>query len=554
MVFLKSIFFYFLAIRINLLKNLKKIYFSTNKYKVSLITKRPQKIDFFPNTFHFSCFTNYENFSFKVRDVSSENFWDQTKNKKDENKLNEFLWLNLIDRKTDNAIIRKILTIWIEKNQKINTRAWKTSVTCKRVLSWMFNANLVINSTNKSFQNIFFESMVIQINHLKLNYKFEKSPEKKIEIISAIIISGLFFKEFFENFNFGVKELEKIKNNFFDIDGFPLTRNPYDLLIFCKHFILIKECTKDAQKYVPDFLDEIIEKNLSCLKKITTPDKKIPLFNGSIESNLNDFYNYIDKLNIKSKLLKKNVGCLEILKNKKEFILFDVGEPPNKSLSKNYQSGPLSFEYYNEKEKIITNCGFGLNISPKAAFLSRLTSAQSTLCLNDTSIVKFERNKILNSAFGTSINGTFKIFEKGHHETDEEITSYASHNAYVQKFGYIHKRTICVKKNNSDVVGYDDLIHKKNNSKVNYVIRFHLNPGLDASLTIGGKSVLIKLKKNKSILFLCDQGIISVEKSIYLGGTKILNNLCISLSGSVNSENKTINWRIKKKIDEVREN
>ena len=46
-------------------------------------------------------------------------------------------------------------------------------------------------------------------------------------------------------------------------------------------------------------------------------------------------------------------------------IYLDVGGPPNKSFSKNYQSGPLSFEYFLDGMKIITNCGFGNNISSK---------------------------------------------------------------------------------------------------------------------------------------------------------------------------------------------
>ena len=59
--------------------------------------------------------------------------------------------------------------------------------------------------------------------------------------------------------------------HFFDDKGFPLTRNPCDLLNYTKYFLLIKEVIKDAQKYVPDNLENIIEKNLECLKQITTP-------------------------------------------------------------------------------------------------------------------------------------------------------------------------------------------------------------------------------------------------------------------------------------------
>ena len=126
----------------------------------------------------------------------------------------------------------------------------------------------MLNSTNKDFQDLLLDSIIKQINHLKLNYRFEIRTEKKIEILSAILMSGLVFEEYSDNFEFGLRELKKIKEFFFDKEGFPLTRNPNDLIIFSKYFVLIRECMKDAQKYIPEFLNEITDKNLSCLKKL----------------------------------------------------------------------------------------------------------------------------------------------------------------------------------------------------------------------------------------------------------------------------------------------
>ena len=39
-------------------------------------------------------------------------------------------------------------------------------------------------------------------------------------------------KEYEENFNIGIKELETLVKVFFDNDGFPLSRNPNDLVFF----------------------------------------------------------------------------------------------------------------------------------------------------------------------------------------------------------------------------------------------------------------------------------------------------------------------------------
>ena len=67
-------------------------------------------------------------------------------------------------------------------------------------------------------------------------------------------------------------------------------------------------------------------------------------------------------------------------------------------------------EYFLDNIKIISNSGFGCNISNKAVLFSRLTACQSTLTLNDTSVSKFERNKLINKVFGNSIKDSFKTY------------------------------------------------------------------------------------------------------------------------------------------------
>ena len=97
-------------------------------------------------------------------------------------------------------------------------------------------------------------------------------------MITTLILSGLVFKEYEENYVYSLKELEKLIETFFDDKGFPLTRSPNDLLNYAKYFLLIKEVIKDAQKYVPDTLENILEKSLECLKQLTTPANSLPLF------------------------------------------------------------------------------------------------------------------------------------------------------------------------------------------------------------------------------------------------------------------------------------
>ena len=173
-----------------------------------------------------------------------------------------------------------------------------------------------------------------------------------------------------------------------------------------------------------------------------------------------------------SEAKKKNIGDIRgglfKFKHKNHVIFFDVGPPPKKKFSKSYQSGPLSFEYYLDGKKIITNCGFGSNISAKAELLSRLTSAQSTLTINDTSVTKFERNKLINNIFGNSIKNSFKVSNVDYIDDTNQIKLIASHDGYEKNFGCIHKRQIIINKKTNNLIGCDELIKKKD-GKLNYI-------------------------------------------------------------------------------------
>ena len=544
---LKSKYFYFLAIKIELIKYFKKLYFTTNFYNKSLKSEIPNQFYFFPNPLLLSTFINYKNFSFKIANYRNF-FWDKINNKKNL-AVNSFLWLSLIDRKNDVTVIQKIIKDWIVKNNKYTTKIWDNENISQRIVSWILNADIILKNTNKVFRELFLQSIIMQINHLKKNIRFENNKIKKLEIISAVLLSGLVFKEYNENLEMGMRELEKLIEDYYDANGFPKNRNINDLIISAKYLILIKECCKDAQEYIPDYLDDILEKNINCLFAFKTVSGINPLFNGATENKMNEFFLFINNLKYKKKKKHNCVAGLEIIKNKKLLIYMDVGTPPKKDYSETYQSGPLSIEFFYNNEKIITNCGYGKQISKRAELISRLTSAQSTLTLNDSSVVKFEKNKFINKAFGISIKDTFGISEIQREENDLFINFSAKHNAYETRFGYHFKRSLKINKKDDSIIGQDTLIKiKENVEKSYYNIRFHLYPGISAVQTIGGNSILIQINKNFSLIFVSKSENLSLEKSIFMGRNQIVNNFCITISGNIKNENKTIKWEIKKNI------
>ena len=542
---LKSVYFYLIACQITLIKFFKRIYFSSKNYNKSLESKTPQQVYYSPNPFLLSIITSYNGHSFKINDIDPNIFWLDNK-RKDEEQMHSFLWLSLIDRKTDHIKIKKIIYIWMLKNLKYKKKTWETSTLSTRIISWILNVDIILNNSTFDFRKNFLNCIINQTNHLKRNIRFESNLKKKIEILTAIILTGLVFKEYEENFNIGIKELEALIKDFFDINGFPLSRNPNDLMFFSKYLIFCKELIKDSQRYVPEFLQDTIDKNLNCINYIKTPNGQLPLFNGASVGNLNQIEKYLDTF--KSNNKNNNLGGLYKIKHKNHFLIIDTEKPPKKKFSKSYQSGPLSFEYFLDGIKIITNSGFGNQISKRAETLSRLTACQSTLSINDTSVTKFEKNEMINKVFGNSIKDTFKSFNFSFKNENGLIGCSSSNNGYEKKFGCTHKREIYVDREKNCLKGIDHIFKVKDGYPIRYSFRFHINPELSVVKTMSGNSALIQISKNKSLIFTVSEEKLEIEKSIFLGGKKIIDNACITISGNLVNKNKTFNWEIKKNI------
>ena len=79
---IKHVYFYLIAIQITFIKFLKKIYFSSNNYNKSLVSKTPQQAHFNPNPFLLSIITAYKKKTFKISEVDPNLFWIEDKKKR----------------------------------------------------------------------------------------------------------------------------------------------------------------------------------------------------------------------------------------------------------------------------------------------------------------------------------------------------------------------------------------------------------------------------------------------------------------------------------------
>jgi len=546
---LKSIKLYFFSILKLFFLNSKNYYYKSSFYNKKLITFIPDRIFYNPSSFLSASLTSISNDFYKITDTSVDILWKtDNKEKRKFESLHSFLWLAKLDRKKSKNITKDIIKSWIKKFYNFNPQTWKMEIAAKRIIAWVSNTDITLDGSNKLYKENFFLSLVKQSNFLLKNLNSITYGSNKIICCSAIILSGLIFKENSLNYKIGIKELEKIIKNYFDQNGFPKSRNPEEVFICMKYLILIREWFREAQKPIPEFLNEIIHKCGNCYAMLSCSNKQFPLFNGATEINHEDYDSFLKTL--KYKFVNKNYELADLIKIKKKKLEFfiDCGNPPSSNFSKYYQAGCLAFELNSNKQKVICNSGYGKYFSRKLASLSRSTAAHSTLYINDTSSCIFQKNEAINKIYGNSLLEKLKVINKNYTENKDYYSIVASHNGYEKKFGYIHTRSIKILKKEDKIIGKDELKKTKNcSNSLFYFIRFHIYPNTKIVKTKGGNSILISLSNGEGWLLHSKTNDFQIEKNIFLGNkNKIINNESVSTSGYINNDLISAEWEIQR--------
>ncbi len=531
--FISGFFFY-----IN--TQIRKFYLSSKLYnnKISKIDHKTLEYKSSPNL--LDCIIKYEGKKKKIEDFYLNSIWVNEKiNERDYKKLHSFFWLFSLDLKSSNKITQSIILNWIENNQNYNPKNWEIDTLSKRIISWLSNSKLSYENSDTIYKEQFNKNIKKQINHLINEISRSSLVDDKMIGCSAIILTGLSFKDE-KNLNYGLNLLKKIINSSFDSGGFPKSRNIRQLIFYLKYFILIREWFKESQTEIPEYLNEIIFYLGQAYSFTWQNINQSLLFNGNHIADNSDFDKYLKLHNYKFKSEANEYGGYIILKNKSVILSADIGSSPDKKFSNDYQSGSLSFEIYYKENKLISNSGYFQNFKHQLNSISKSTATHSTLTLDNRSSCKLKKDTdgYLKIEKDLKILKKTVVFEKNYWKI------MASHDGYIKDYGIIHERQIEFFPEANKFIGHDKLLKKSNFKSNDFEIRFHFDPNAKITKTQEGKSILIELK-NSGWKFTCKKHLIDVETGLYFGKkNSFAENQNIFISGVTQNEEQDVQWEI----------
>ncbi|MGL3828417.1 heparinase II/III domain-containing protein [Candidatus Pelagibacter communis] len=526
----------------NLDQQFRKIYLNSNFYDKKISKIYNEEFVYKPSPHLLSSLINYQTPKINVDNISTENLWDNEKiDNNNFKRLNNFYWFFTLDLKSSKKNTQKIISDWIEKNYKYNSKSWEFDLTSKRIIAWLSNHSLTLEQADKSYLEIFNGMIQKQTNHLIGEINHSKNTNDKIIACAAIILVGLSYKDEKKYLSYGLSLLKKICNSEFDNYGFTKSRSIKQLIFYLKYFILIREWFKEAQVEVPDLINETIFYLGQGYAFTWQNIKSDILMNGNNISNNLDFDHYLKRFTYKFKNENKEFGGYAILHDKKIALVMDVGEPPSINSSNEYQSGSLSFEIISDGKKLISNCGYYTGDNEKLKELSKSTATHNTLILDDNSSCKFKKtNKNFLLKDGLKVLKKNIVFEKNYWKIS------ASHDGYNKKYSAIHERDIEYYPEQFKFIGTDKVTIKKTNMNLKFDIRFHLEPNVKLMKTQDKNAVFIELE-DEGWKFTCNNFNIDIDNGLYFGNKNSYSqNQNIFISGIINNNSENIVWQLNK--------
>ena len=519
--------------------NFKKIYQNSNFYEKKISKTFDNYFQYKPSPHLLSSIIKYQNKKYRIEDFAVESIWQNKINTKDYEKLNNFFWFFSLDLKSSKESTQLVIKNWIKDNGKYNKNSWEFDVTAKRIIAWLSNHQLTYEDSDKGYRLMFDHMIQKQSNHLLNEIKSSNEFENKLIGCSAIILTGLAYKNEKNYLESGLAILKNIIKTSIDNQGFMKSRNIKQLVFYLKYLIIIREWFKESQNTIPEYIDETIFYLGSSYAFIWKNIGDDIFFNGNYHSENDDFDQYLKRFGYIFKNDVNELGGYAILKNKKIILTMDVGPSPSKNFSIDYQCGALSFEIFSNQKKLITNSGYFPDKKNKLNNLSKSTALHSTLIIEDFSSCsskKINNNIIVEK--GLKVSKKNIVYEKNYWKIS------GSHDGYLQKFNTIHEREIEFYPEQNKFIGSDKILRKNPNKEIKFDIRFHLDPSSKVMKTQDNKSILIELD-DEGWKFSCDNFDINIDNSLYLGNkNSYKDNQNIFISGMNKENEQIIKWEI----------
>ena len=417
----------------------------------------------------------------------------------------------------------RTLAAWFTSHDRFDPETWRTDIVGERLTRWI-NAFPIIGPTMKIQMSALW-LMQIRRHARHLNHAstsnisgWQRFLYHQGRVISALAVDG-----------FSATLPDRLRAFGDDVDqqilgdGGHVSRSPAIALAVFALLIEIRDALIARHIEAPSGLISAIDRMAPWIRGMRHGDGGFALINGATSSTGNLIDDVLSASGSRGRAMSEapHSGFYR-MRSGQTTILFDSGRTGS---THDAQRAPASFELSVGKQRIFSNCGTRLGQDKGAAAwgdVLRATAAYSTLIIDDKNI------------------GAINDVQASRRDHDGARLIESTHDGYQGAFGIQHQRSIYLDTTGTDIRGEDQL---KDGRSKSFSIRFHLHPGVNASMVEGGGEVIIKPSKGRGWRFQSDHPIMLDESVNFHDGRQHRTQQIVIL-GNHEPSQSIVKWRM----------
>ncbi|WP_158596184.1 heparinase II/III family protein [Oleomonas cavernae] len=226
-------------------------------------------------------------------------------------------------------------------------------------------------------------------------------------------------------------------------------------------------------------------------------------------------------------------------------LIVDVGAPPSPGFSDGAHAAPLAFEMSSGRDRLIVSCGAGPGLDHEWREVARSTAAHSTVTLDDQNAWTMAVDQDLGHRPMLPAMST----TASRNEADGQVWIEASHSGYALRMGLIHRRTLWLDADGTDLRGEDRVEPRGRTSgrSLPFALRFHLSPEVRANLVGDGTGVLLRTPGGEGWQFRALGGQVALDESISIsdwGPPRRAEQIVVT--GTLDAGRAVLRWGLKR--------
>jgi uncharacterized heparinase superfamily protein len=410
--------------------------------------------------------------------------------------------------------------------------AWQPEIVGRRVISWLSNSVLVLDTGEPQAYETFLRALSSQLRYLSASYRDAPDGVPRLVSLMALVYAGLCIAEQQAVVERYTRPLCKELERQILPDGGHISRNPEALVELLLDLLPLKQCFVARDRPPPKELTDAIERIMPMLRFFRTCDGTLTRFNGAGPTPTDALATALAYDDVKGAPVRYAANSAYArLECGSTLFICDIGPTPAASLSMTAHAGFLSFEMSSGNAPMIVNCGTPSVDHDEWRPFSRSTPAHSTLTFEDVS----------SGEFGTSgTNGALPTVDapllgpanaqatlSDQVDSTDNIRIRGSHDGYLERFGVTHARQMLIAPNGLLISAEDKLSAPQglkspdeNLIAGDYAVRFHLHPSVRAELGSDGQSVELRLKNGEAWRITSNAPETTLEQSFFLADAR----------------------------------